>query len=324
MEVDASGNATVEDLEMATETDAKGEHTPTKRRRVEDDDSGFCDDPILQNALDGSPSGEKLKKKRAMMAKPAKTQACYLKGMKPTHWIEHWAKKCFSKMKKEEFGQLVENIEKFSNEIDAGSMCSGSEVQEVVANKVIGLINPDKIYNTRFVCDNGAMQLKFISSCVHGDRSDEGSSCCKFKEIDEMANARAACVQEGHETPCVIPRRLKFTTCGWSCKDFSKLKTQNRNPGNALNGSGTTGKTFRGMMKHLKLKKPLVYIGENLEEIAKEDTETAEFLDKESMLNIALNESYRASISGPSIVLNNFSIVSKPCIWVSKVLNRPH
>ena len=324
MEVDASGNATVEDLEMATETDAKGEHTPTKRRRVEDDDSGCwdmtsCDDPILQNALDGSPVAKKLKKKRAMMAKPAKTQACYLKGMKPTHWIEHWAKKCFLKMKKEEFGQLVENIEKFSNEIDAGSMCSGSEVQEVVANKVIGLINPDKIYNTRFVCDKGAMQLKFISSCVHADRSDEGSSCCKFKEIDEMANARAACVQEGHETPCVIPRRLKFTTCAWSCRDFSK---RGLSSSSSLHARGHT--TFGGMMKHLKLKKPLVYIGENLEEVVREDTESAEFLDKESMLNIALNESYRTSISEPSIVLNNFSIVSKPCIWVSKVLNRPH
>jgi hypothetical protein len=266
--------------------------TPTGRKRAHTagPDELPVDDAMLLNALDGSPSGavlgEAVDKKRKMAThEDAKSLAAskkdIIKNMKPVYWIETLAKNIYTRMTVKEFVAFQQSIEKFDKVINGGSQCSGSEVEEVVANRAIQLVDPDAVYKSKFVCDKAAMKVRFISGIVHNEHDDEGASCCKFKEMSTMSGSRAECSQKGHKSPCIIPSRLPFHGCGWSCKDLSKLKTQNRRAGNPLKGDGTTGITFRALIAFLTVHSPFIYFGENLEDIAKEDSELSETLDED-------------------------------------------
>ena len=144
-----------------------------------------------------------------------------------------------------------------------GSLCSGSEVQCVAGKKVVeGILGKHRAtYETAFSCEADERKaLKWIEGVVHTKHGTQGQ--CIFKDVSALGCSTSWCVV--HKKACEIPGGCNLAVGSWSCKDYSKLK---------VNGSrtGSTSSTLQGILDYLNNHRPLMYVGENLDDIVKAD-----------------------------------------------------
>ena len=159
--------------------------------------------------------------------------------------------------------------------VRVASLCSGSNVASVQLQNLCEIIGEVAVWDI-FDCESDDQKrqtfLKHIDEVLHNRKRTHHS----FKNIMEMGDDEAEC--ETHGRSCKIPTGGKVgplvCTCGFSCKNFSKLfvgtahVTRDEMLKNMLQeGKGTSGATCHGMIKYLATHAPPFLIWENVPEI---------------------------------------------------------
>jgi site-specific DNA-cytosine methylase len=152
------------------------------------------------------------------------------------------------------------------------SLFTGTGTDGVATEFVLRMLWPAINFGINFHLDTKTASHKFCSIL---DRFHFGIETCHFKDVDTLNSDEAPCVTH-HPADCPIRRGYGggAAMCGgFSCKSLSnqsskKVKT-------AVKEKATsTGKTWAGFCKHLKLSKiPLGWV-ENLPEIMSPDNRT--------------------------------------------------
>lgn len=158
--------------------------------------------------------------------------------------------------------KMVFNLRQIGS-FTVGSMCSGSEVQAETGRRVVEQVlgAGRASYTTSFMCElDERKALKWIKGVVqhqHGvtDR-------CIFRDVTQLGSDCSYCMV--HARLCPIPSTCNLAVGSWSCKDYSKLKS-------TTSQKGTTSSTLQGILDYLDRHRPLMYVGENLDDIVKPD-----------------------------------------------------
>lgn len=164
-----------------------------------------------------------------------------------------------------------------------GSMFSGSEVQLLAGSAIAAVAcemnadhnfkNARKVYKLAWSCDIDKVRQRWIlefTRPIIDKHSGERDSCC-FHDASELHNGMATCVKHGRK--CTVEKVLCLLG-GFSCKDLITL-TSHAGSGrtNQLEGgAGTTAKTFGALIDFLAQAKTPIYVGDNLDEIAKPES----------------------------------------------------
>ena len=71
---------------------------------------------------------------------------------------------------------------------------------------------------------------------------------------------------------------IDLFVASWVCKDWSSMKLGEKKGKKSLTGSGETAKTFWELLDSLDIIRPMMWCGENLEEIAELSAELAQHI----------------------------------------------
>jgi site-specific DNA-cytosine methylase len=158
--------------------------------------------------------------------------------------------------------KMVFNLRQIGS-FTVGSMCSGSEVQAEtgrrVVEQVLGVGRAS--YATAFSCElDERKALKWIRDVVQQQHGTTDQ--CIFRDVTQLGNECSYCI--AHARLCRIPSTCNLAVGSWSCKDYSKLKS-------TTSQRGTTSSTLQGILDYLDKQRPLMYVGENLDDIVKAD-----------------------------------------------------
>jgi site-specific DNA-cytosine methylase len=91
-----------------------------------------------------------------------------------------------------------------------------------------------------------------------------------FSDIADLSSGEAHCTT--HQKKCQVPSS-RFMHCGFSCKNLSKLFNASQGLSRLgmlsmfAEGTGSTGSTFKALMKYLEVMRPPAWMWENVEEI---------------------------------------------------------
>jgi site-specific DNA-cytosine methylase len=169
--------------------------------------------------------------------------------------------------------QLQANVTQLGA-VSLGSMCSGSNITSVLVANLLEVLKTGTPLRDVFSCEVDAQKqefLKYVAVWL-------GQSCSHniFSNINEMGEHGAHCSNHDN-TICTIPPAPLIMTCGFSCKNFSKLyqnKKRTRILKNILEkGGGTTGNTCQGMLAFIKAHAPPFLIWENVPAILEKGQE---------------------------------------------------
>jgi site-specific DNA-cytosine methylase len=133
------------------------------------------------------------------------------------------------------------------------------------------LVAPETSYETRLTSEIDAKKRQWCLAMMQArEAAGAGAPGCTFHDIHDLVKSAAACDTHTRCSPRCSTSSCTIAVGGWSCKTFSSLQLGSRPKNVLLEGHGTTGDTFQGLMNYLS-KHPslLVYIGENLEQVAK-------------------------------------------------------
>jgi hypothetical protein len=128
-------------------------------------------------------------------------------------------------------------------------------------------------YVTKAACECETLKQHWIKRIMCDDED-----LCIFGRVEGMGGIAAPC--SNHDQDCKIPDHCHIGICGWSCKDLSMLKKLAAHlRAHALRyGTGTSATTLRGLANFLLNHPVLVYVGENLDELANLDSDNAAFV----------------------------------------------
>ena len=153
--------------------------------------------------------------------------------------------------------------------------CSGSGMAEVAFSAFMDHFGAD--HSCHFMCEKESRKQHFLNETATIYSPGEMHI---FNDISTLHSGVGACAGHGTTMTCEVSRRADLFTCGFSCKDFSKLS----NRFTAMEKSrilreflGTSGATFKGMIQHADLARPRVIVLENVDEF-KEGSENADAL----------------------------------------------
>ena len=211
-------------------------------------------------------------------------------------------KKMLRKLKQDDVDQFLTNIyglhRKGKPHISNTSGCSGSEGFMIVgmafAELVTNMFKDDTAFRwlSNGSAEFDAPKQQFIVGPIHqairerGGVTEQDLPCC-FSNYAEMSHSKGHCVvhgpklqSTGGKAPSVTDAdrscRVKSADVHWagiSCKTMSRLfKEWGRLAPSALREkSGSSGDTFLHLLNYLDAEKPLIYVGENVDDITKPD-----------------------------------------------------
>ena len=144
-----------------------------------------------------------------------------------------------------------------------------------------------------FSCEKIPKKRKFYSTVVD---SQFATQSCQFTELCDLSKGVLPCSTHGKQ--CRVAMHDFLFGCGFSCKDLSALKPAK---GNVLKkhilatGTGTSGLTFKAVLKHCSRALPKVILLENvnLEDMPdnkSEDDECEKLLSNIEFLYSSLEE----------------------------------
>ena len=152
----------------------------------------------------------------------------------------------------------------------------------LVGEEIIKQLQVDAEYKTAFACESDKRKQKFLTECMFKDDR------CIFNDICTMGGCTAVCGihsrsmlgDEQSECPIEVDKdALTICVCGMSCKDLSKMNMKFLNKANVLSGGGgSTQKTFNGLLEFLGAHHPTVWIGENVDDLSKLQSDNRAFM----------------------------------------------
>lgn len=138
-----------------------------------------------------------------------------------------------------------------------GCRCQGDLLFDVLGNSGKYLLSAG--------CEKEAWERLFAKHIILPTHME---CACSFEDIVEMGNKTAKCSEHGKQ--CEVPNRVRIAIAGWSCEDLSRLKKLKGAERSKLGeGDGASTKTLRGLLDNITNHPVPVYIGGNLDEIAK-------------------------------------------------------
>ena len=152
----------------------------------------------------------------------------------------------------------------------------------LVGEEIIKQLQVDAEYTTAFACESDKRKQKFLTECMFKDDR------CIFNDICTMGGCTAVCGihsrpmlgDEQSECPIEVDKNaLTMCVCGMSCKDLSSMNMKFPNKANVLSGGGgSTQKTFNGLLEFLGAHHPTVWIGENVDDLSKLQSDNRAFM----------------------------------------------
>ena len=206
-------------------------------------------------------------------ASPKTNDACSMKNELADIILQNMLETASTKLPN--MNKVLKRVLKEIGVLKIGSMCSGSNITAVMIARLTKVLGAGSLREI-FTCESDPQKrrwLQFVDSSV-GD----GQACC-FGDISEMGNAESPCTTHGKCICCKIPDFAShdgplITTCGFSCKNFSKLFTFTATMSRdemlqdiLKKGAGSTGETFQGMLSYLHGKGPPIHVWENVPEL---------------------------------------------------------
>ena len=174
------------------------------------------------------------------------------------------------------------------------SACTGSGMAEVVFATLCNIVDAPCLCN--FCCEKVPFKRDFITNVVSPLASNHGDACM-FEDITIHPQRVAPCKTHGKD--CRVPDRMDCFTCGFSCKDLSKLSTAQKD--NILRKAiGTSGKTLAALLNFANVCKPKTMILENVDALEEKpggvENDNLEFLYS-AMQALSYSVSQRTLIS---------------------------
>jgi hypothetical protein len=231
------------------------------------------------SATAGAKAKSKAKSKAGNFER-AKTKLNQLnKKNKNDNFVQAMTKQYIGELPEEMQNQLLETLK--SRAWTTSGACSGTGMAELALHEVMSWASAD--VSVDFICEKVKGKRVFLNNIVlpHCDASQS----CLFEDLLELPTGSGQCALHGgtaeNNDMCRVPCLSDFFTCGFSCKDLSKLNGQYsaEERSNILSlGLGTSGGTFKAVIGHAARAKPSVIILENVDEMTKPDSPNVRYL----------------------------------------------
>ena len=180
-------------------------------------------------------------------------------------WTQTLILRLLAKLSLDERQQLADKLAGLET-FRMASLCSGSGVDFMVVRELFRLLAPRASVVNAYTCEKVPAKQAWLTEVVH-----PRAGCC-FRDIMEIGKLRAPCARHKDMVGgCVIPTDAEGPTllsAGWSCKDFSKLRSQRQEFFNCIaEQKGSSGSTAAGLFAHLCTHEPPLVIMENVAEL---------------------------------------------------------
>ena len=187
--------------------------------------------------------------------------------------------------------RLTTNLQQ---DFSMSSACTGSGMAEMVFATLCNIIGTPCICN--FSCEKVQFKRDFVTKVVGPWMSNHGD-CCMFCDMTSLPERVAPCKTHGKD--CKVPERMACFTCGFSCKDLSKLSTAQKE--HILRKAiGSSGKTLAALLNFARVCKPKTMILENVDALEEKpggvENDNLEFL-YQAMHLLSYSVSQRTLIS---------------------------
>ena len=219
-----------------------------------------------------------------MKARPAaKPPSKQSKSQKHSHGDSQMQKQyeaMWGKLSPEKQASLQSNISKIKV-LKVASDCSGADIHAAIGDLVMAKGGKEKCqkrvgkYECTFACECEPFKAKFISQTTGADVK---SGLCVFKDVCLMMQERQPCFTHAKPDGCLIDKSYDLLVASWVCKDWSKLKLNGQKP---TLDDNTTVRTFLAIIDMLDQHRPQAWIGENMEDLVKEETGLKQFIDEQ-------------------------------------------
>ena len=205
----------------------------------------------------------------AAMSEVASPSSYYVEpGLLGSSLADDEATKTTKNLLKKLTPELLQRLQAHVTQLGAvslGSMCSGSNITSILVANLLEVLKTGTPLHDVFSCEVDARKQEFLKYVA--EWLGQSSSHNIFSDITEMGEHGAHCSNHDN-TMCSIPPAPLIMTCGFSCKNFSKLfqsKKRTRILKNILEkGRGTTGNTCQGMLAFIRAHAPPFLIWENV------------------------------------------------------------
>ena len=186
------------------------------------------------------------------------------------------------KLKGEDVTSLLQHVtslqEAGAPHFTNSSGCSGSEVFMISGAEIAALISTATKDTFQWLSNGSAeknpAKQDFIIGPVHKlleqITGESFAAPCCFNKYEETGCKDAEC--RTHNTRCKT-RVADFHWAGISCKTMSKLSATWKELGRTAlrDKAGSSGETLLALLAHLDQHEPVIYIGENVEDVTKEE-----------------------------------------------------
>ena len=232
---------------------------------------------VYRHAIDQSSASRQQERQRSGDSMAAAREVCAPQG---SGTRARWKTKA-----QEAVAAVVAQLSQHSRELLArrirshtwrvSSACTGSGMAEVAFCGVVGHFN-GKV-QVDFCCERSISKQAFLKHIVEPNLGS--GTFCMYDELHDLHTGAGACA--AHMSRCGVRRHSDLFTCGFSCKDFSKLSgTFGKSERKRIlqDALGTSGGTFRAMVAHVKCARPRIVILENVDQIGKLDSPNVIYL----------------------------------------------
>ena len=180
--------------------------------------------------------------------------------------LPEFLKSCMRKLSNDGKKNLHANV--MDRAFTMSSACTGSGMAEVCHTVVHSLLNRPS--HAAFACEKVKYNIEFYQAAVEPHLASP--SCC-FEDMASLPSGAADCCTHGRL--CTIARDVDLHACGFSCKDFSRLKSNAGMDRSKIleNGAGSSGLTFQSLIGHIRASRPRTLILENVDSMENHDGE---------------------------------------------------
>ncbi|CAK0829350.1 unnamed protein product [Prorocentrum cordatum] len=213
---------------------------------------------------------------QAALKRPAACGAPPAKRPKPPgSQLDKAMQAMLSKLSSGEMTKLKETLAALPDrKLSVVSLCSGSEIQHVVGDRLLSTVDGSTTYVTCTACDNAPNKRAWIQNFVFKDAAEMPRT---FSDIVDMAKASAKCAVhksgDGDAKMCkTVPDHLNnfIVACACSCKELSKLNSSKPKKSGILKQGGSGGSsaaTFEALIEFLATHPVKMWLGENVDEM---------------------------------------------------------
>ena len=159
-------------------------------------------------------------------------------------------------------------------------MCSGSEITLVALSTLQAVVGVGECQQL-FACEIEARKRGFIKEIVH--RIPGAEDACLFEDICHLGQHRVGCMKHPNRR-CRVKAAV-LGSCGFSCKNLSKMHPESHNGVAWLSQRiGTSGTTCSGMLWYLQVHPCAVFIIENVPEMLEPGSDHVAWLNTQLQL----------------------------------------